>query len=118
MKPTDEELAAGRQFGESLVRLLLAVDEASAKRRADGQTMNPSQVYGRTEQPKPEPGLAQSRLIVTQREAAKLLSISQRTLWALTAPRGPIPPVRIGRLVRYSIEDIKAAVTTLKSRSR
>jgi len=36
------------------------------------------------------------RLAVPPREAARLLSISERTLWSLTAPRGPIPALRLG----------------------
>ena len=35
-------------------------------------------------------------LALRPREAAKALSISARTLWGLTAPRGPIPCVRVG----------------------
>lgn len=40
--------------------------------------------------------------LLTPREAAKSLRISPRTLWAMTKPRGTIPAVRIGKLVRYS----------------
>jgi predicted DNA-binding transcriptional regulator AlpA len=36
-------------------------------------------------------------------EAAKALGISPRTLWGLTAPRGPIPCVRIGHGKRQSV---------------
>lgn len=42
------------------------------------------------------------KLLLTSREAARALSISQRTLWSLTAPRGPIPAVHLSRSVRYS----------------
>jgi hypothetical protein len=37
------------------------------------------------------------------RDAAKALGISPRTLWALTAPRGPIPCARIGTGKRKTI---------------
>ncbi len=37
-------------------------------------------------------------------EAAQRLPISERTLWAHTVPRGPIPAVRIGTAVRYDPE--------------
>ncbi len=37
------------------------------------------------------------------REAAKALGISQRTLWSLSAPRGPIPCVRVGHGKRKSV---------------
>src|SRR5262249_23221823 len=45
-------------------------------------------------------------------EAAKALGISPRTLWALTAPRGPIPCVRVGtgmrKSVLYPVADLQA----------
>ena len=37
------------------------------------------------------------------REIAKLLGISQRTLWSLSAPRGSIPCARIGHGKRKSV---------------
>lgn len=46
-------------------------------------------------------------LLVAPREAAKMLSVCERTLFALTKS-GDIPAVRIGRAVRYSVEDLKA----------
>jgi len=44
-----------------------------------------------------------SPLALRPREAAKALGISTRTLWKLTAPRGPIPCVRIGPGKRQSV---------------
>ena len=41
-------------------------------------------------------------LLINSRQAAMLLAVSERTLWSYTAPRGPIPAVRIGNAVRYS----------------
>lgn len=49
-----------------------------------------------------------SRLLVPARDAAQMLSISERTLWSLTAPRGPLPPVRIGARVLYSTETLRS----------
>ena len=46
-------------------------------------------------------------ILVTVREAAKLLAISERKLWELTAG-GQIPVVRIGRAVRYLPADLHA----------
>lgn len=45
-------------------------------------------------------------LALRPREAAKALSISERTLWALTAPRGPIPCVRVGGCVLFRMADL------------
>lgn len=54
-------------------------------------------------------------LALRPREAAKALGISARTLWGLTAPRGPIPCVRIGtgkrRAVLYPTADLQAWLT-------
>ena len=44
------------------------------------------------------------KLLISPKAASELLSISPRTLWTLTAPRGPIPSLRLGRLVRYRPE--------------
>ena len=42
-------------------------------------------------------------ILLTAREAAELLSVSEKTLWNHTAPRGNcIPAVRFGRTLRYS----------------
>jgi hypothetical protein len=57
----------------------------------------------------------QSPLALRPREAAKALGISPRTLWGLTAPRGPIPCVRIGtgkrQSVLYPTADLQAWLT-------
>ena len=49
------------------------------------------------------------RLLITVREAVRILSISPRKLWDLTIS-GEIPCVRIGRSVRYPVADLKAWV--------
>ena len=41
------------------------------------------------------------KLLLNACDAAKALSISTRTLWTLTQPRGPIPAVRLGCRVLY-----------------
>jgi hypothetical protein len=50
-------------------------------------------------------------LALRPREAAKALGISPRTLWGLTAPRGPIPCLRIGhgkrQAVLYPVADLQ-----------
>ncbi len=50
---------------------------------------------------------AQGKMLLGMREAAIILSVSQRTLWARTAPRGPIPAVRIGSRVLYSVDELR-----------
>ncbi len=51
-----------------------------------------------------------ARLLLKPREAAASLSISERSLWANTTPRGPIPCVRIGGSVRYAPEALQAYI--------
>jgi hypothetical protein len=47
-------------------------------------------------------------LLLNSRDAAKLLSVSERTLWGLTAPRGPIRAIRVAkRLQRYAVLDLE-----------
>jgi excisionase family DNA binding protein len=52
-------------------------------------------------------------LLLSPREAAKALSVCEKTLYTLTR-RGEIPAVRFGRSVRYSLEDLR---TWIQSRS-
>lgn len=47
------------------------------------------------------------RLLLTPREAAYRLGISTRHLWNLTAPRGSIPVVRLGRKTFYRPQDLE-----------
>ena len=53
-----------------------------------------------------------STLALRPRDAAKALGISPRLLWDLTAPRGPIPVVRVGsgkrRACLYDVDALKA----------
>ena len=46
-------------------------------------------------------------LLLSPREAAKALSICERTLFSLTKA-GEIRAVRIGRCVRYSLDELQA----------
>lgn len=45
--------------------------------------------------------------LLTTKEAAMILRVSERSLWTLTSPRGPIRAVRMGRSVRYSPQVIE-----------
>lgn len=53
-------------------------------------------------------------LLVDAREAARLLCISDRTLWTMT-DRGVIPCIRIGRAVRYSVDDLRSWIARSRS---
>lgn len=47
-------------------------------------------------------------LALRPRAAAKALGIGERTLWNLTAPRGPIPVVKVGTARLYRVADLDA----------
>jgi excisionase family DNA binding protein len=57
-----------------------------------------------------------SKLLLTHREAAKMLSLSERTLWKL-AQTGVIPAVRFpgNRAVRYSREALQERIAQLQA---
>ena len=57
-------------------------------------------------------------LLLTSQQAADALAISPRTLWARTAPRGPIPSVRFGVCVRYSVDDLCELIDRMKKGGR
>lgn len=47
-------------------------------------------------------------LLVNARDAARMLAVSPRKLWAMTFEETPgLPHVRCGRLVRYSPDDLR-----------
>jgi len=52
-------------------------------------------------------------ILLRPNEAAQVLAISPRKLWELT-DCGEIPCVRIGRAVRYSVEDLKEWIKVKK----
>ncbi len=54
--------------------------------------------------------------LLTSREAAQTLAISERTLWTLTR-RGDVRSVRFGRAVRYDVADLNAMVERAKGRA-
>jgi excisionase family DNA binding protein len=49
------------------------------------------------------------QLLLSPREAASALAISERTLFTLTK-RGEIPPVRFGRAIRYELDALRACI--------
>lgn len=53
-------------------------------------------------------------LLLNARQAAKSLSVSAGTLFNLSAPRGPIPVVKMGARTCYDVRDLEAAIETLK----
>lgn len=52
-------------------------------------------------------GKTGERLAFTPREAAAMLAVSERTLWSLTKS-GKLRARKVGRLVRYTRQDLAA----------
>ena len=53
------------------------------------------------------------KLLLTAKQAAAALSISERTLWELTRS-GEIPRLKIGASVRYDVRDLTAWIDKKK----
>ena len=49
-------------------------------------------------------------MLLNIREAAKTLGVSERTVWAISAPRGPLACVKIGARVMYRPADLEAYI--------
>lgn len=58
--------------------------------------------------PSSSPPSAPPKRIVNSRKAAEYCSISERTLWGNTAPRGSLPCFRIGNRVLYDLDAVDA----------
>lgn len=100
--PTEQETKAARRFGIAILDLMIAMEQGRLQRQPKPVVeMSPPVAPSRPETPQPA-----SPKLLSAHEAAKTLSISERTLWQKTWPHGPIPAVRIGRLVRYISSDL------------
>ena len=49
------------------------------------------------------------KLLLSEREAARILSISPRKLWSIRSA-GEIAHVQLGRMVRYAVDDLQAHI--------
>ena len=54
-------------------------------------------------------------LALRPRKAARALSMSEKALWNLTQPRGPIPAAKVGRLVLYDVRDLLGFLDAMKA---
>jgi predicted DNA-binding transcriptional regulator AlpA len=97
---TDAELEAAKRLGIAILEFVIAA-EHGRRQRSPKLPQPPA--------PEPvEPDQPPAPKLLSARDAAKVLGISSRALFALTSPRGPIPSVRIGRLVKYSMEALES----------
>ncbi|MEN1704602.1 MAG: helix-turn-helix domain-containing protein [Planctomycetota bacterium] len=85
-------------------------EKTTGKRSGKPKTMPPPPQHAAASPSVPAPHFdPETPLLVSEREAAKLLAISPRTLWSLRQS-GEIPCIRIGRAVRYSVAELSAWV--------
>lgn len=55
----------------------------------------------------------QEKVLLRRREAAQILSVSERKLWAMTHEEFPgIPYVKMGRSIRYPLAELLAWIKT------
>lgn len=52
--------------------------------------------------------------LLSTRETAKYLGVSLRTLWGISAPRGPLPVVKIGTRCLYDPVDLAKYIEAQK----
>ena len=55
----------------------------------------------------PPPADAVGQFLLTPRQVARSLGISERKLRDLTVPHGSLPAVRLGRLLRYRPDSVE-----------
>ena len=58
-------------------------------------------------------GTKSQLLLLTPKQAAEALAISPRKRWAMTA-NGEIPSVKLGRCVRYPVDDLQCWIDDRK----
>lgn len=126
MNVTPRESQAARALAEALLEFLVAHETAATSRQ---QSLARAEVRTRVDAPPATSSLATkpsaelevkptNALLVDSKEAARMLSLGARSLWSLTAPRGPIPSVRIGTAVRYSVSSLEEFVKRTEVRRR
>ena len=54
-------------------------------------------------------------LLLSARKAAEALSVCEKTLWSMTAPRGDLPVVKIGRRTLYAVDDLHSWIKRHKT---
>jgi phage antirepressor YoqD-like protein len=55
--------------------------------------------------------------LLNVRETAKLLGVSERSLWSITAPRGKLQCVRLGNRVLYSENSLDRYIAEMERES-
>ena len=115
MNATNRERAAYRALADAMLEVAIALEEGKLARGGD-------RAHPPAPRPQPAPNVvppeARQPGLLSVPEAADYLSIGHRSLWSMTAPRGPIPSVRFGRAVRYSVEALDEVIAQRSVRPR
>ena len=110
----------------ALIELLTLVVEKAIGRRTQA-AVTPTEHRSAEEKPLPKPKMTpveasqnalfagqrppeDQGLLIDSRQASKLLRISSRTLWSMYNSRRMPAPIRIGRAIRWSYEELRAWV--------
>ena len=111
MNATAREAKAASTFVRALLELIDAVEEGRTARHPPSKPPEPvpESVPRRCRCAGAEPPP-----LLTPREAAAYLRVSTGTVFNMSAPRGALPVVRIGASVRYSVQDLDAAIDRMK----
>ncbi len=98
MELTSAEVEAAQRLSQAMLQFIVALEQGK-------RTRKPAPAVQRI----PEEGVMHepTELAVSKRKAAEMLSISVKTLWSMTTPRGPIRALRIGRGVRYPLDELR-----------
>lgn len=88
---------------KTLAEIFRQVTEASPKKTTPQERSQHAILGG--QKPPEDRGL-----LINSREAAKLLQVSERTLWKMQNCGDSPEPIRIGRGVRWSLEELRAWV--------
>ena len=99
--PTTLDVEAARKLATALLEFAMAV-------QAGGRARSPQPAPPPASAPKQSP--TEKKSLMSALEAAAYLSISPGTLFNHSAPRGPIPVVRMGARVLYAVEDLEVAI--------
>lgn len=121
MRATPREQDAAKCLADALLEFLLAREESLSARRGSKPSDEIRADHGQpASRPTPKAVEAKlpDKLLVDSKEAADLLSVGSRMLWTMTAPRGPIPSVRIGRAVRYKVSSLEEFISKSEKRRR
>lgn len=115
MNATNRERAAYRALADAMLEVAIALEEGKLARSGD-------RAHPPVPRPQPAPNVvppeARQPGLLSVPEAADYLSIGHRSLWSMTAPRGPIPSVRFGRAVRYPIKGLDAFIAESGAKPR